>query len=203
MWKLALPSIPVVWSARPRSSGDRALASEAMCAGSNPAGGTFFVAITRWLMQGGANWRDHATDCRLSRSLVFNQPLDDSPEVCIAIRQSPDSRDRCALMTTKVLVGFQTSEPDKYLVNLHTRTQCWAQRPTTTYPATHAARANLRHGQFSQLTMTMRTVSVICAPPVAEPAITTMGSPGLARPDFFNCTTAKSQSSSMSFEGEM
>jgi len=56
---------------------------------------------------------------------------------------------------------------------------------------------------LTQPTITILTVSVICAPPVAEPAIITTGSPGLAIPDFFNCATANSQSSSMSSDADM
>ena len=44
----------------------------------------------------------------------------------------------------------------------------------------------------------MRTVSVICAPPEAEPAMMTMGSPDFAIPEIFRRVTATSQSSSMS-----
>ncbi len=69
-----------------------------------------------------------------------------------------------------------------------------------------ARRASVRSrdagGDATQAMMIMRTVSVTCAPPVAEPAITTIGSPGWAMPDFFTSATATWQSSSMSSAGE-
>lgn len=51
-------------------------------------------------------------------------------------------------------------------------------------------------------TMSMRTVSVTCAPPDAEPAMITTGSPALAVPDCLSRVTATSHSSSMSWAGE-
>jgi len=53
-----------------------------------------------------------------------------------------------------------------------------------------------------QGTKIMRTVSVIAAPPEAEPAITTTVSPDLARPESLIWVTAKSQRSPISVAGE-
>jgi Protein of unknown function (DUF917) len=51
-------------------------------------------------------------------------------------------------------------------------------------------------------TMIMRTVSVTWAPPVVEPAITTIGSPDWAIPALFTSASATSHSSSMSCDGD-
>jgi hypothetical protein len=52
-------------------------------------------------------------------------------------------------------------------------------------------------------TIIMRTVSVTWAPPEVEPAMMTIGSPDWAIPAFFTWAMATSQSSSMSWAGEM
>ena len=92
-----------------------------------------------------------------------------------------------------VRLSDSESEPE-CLVHLLTSDSRIFGRPTFT---DYGRKYGLNQG-----TIIIRTVSVIAAPPEAEPAITTTVSPDLARPESFICVTAKSQRSPMSVAGE-